>query len=167
MRSGLICQPSGHTTGGGASFASPSGEPPSAHFAMVSISLGFSEWSFKKCPTCGSANHGGIFRRATAAFIALAQGRTSLYVKKDIGATSPGRWQVWQFFCKIGRMSLLKVADGESAATSVPAQISAASNALLDMRPPGCVQADNQYLFHPADSSNRFFLSPIGPPYRA
>jgi hypothetical protein len=26
-----------------------------------------------------------------------------------MGATSPGRWQVWQFFCKIGKTSLLKV----------------------------------------------------------
>src|SRR5688500_11984071 len=26
-----------------------------------------------------------------------------------MGATSPGRWHVWQFFCRIGRTSLLNV----------------------------------------------------------
>src|SRR2546430_2555746 len=75
MTSGWICQPSGHLTGGGASLASPSGAPLSAHFAMVSIALCVRERSFKKCPTRGSANHGGIFLLATAAFIAFAQGR--------------------------------------------------------------------------------------------
>jgi hypothetical protein len=30
-------------------------------------------------------------------------------VINGIGATSPGRWQPWQFFCKMGRTSLLNV----------------------------------------------------------
>jgi hypothetical protein len=39
MMSGLICQPSpGHSTGGGASFGSPSAAPLSAHCAIVSMS---------------------------------------------------------------------------------------------------------------------------------
>ena len=61
--------------GGGASFASPCGAPLSAHLAIVSMSLCFKEGSFEKCPYCGSANQGGIFRVTTAAFMALAQGR--------------------------------------------------------------------------------------------
>src|ERR1700692_2134184 len=44
-----------------------------------------------------------------------------------MGATSPGRWQFWQFFCKMGRTSLLKVtlapgslgAGAETATTAV------------------------------------------------
>src|SRR5690242_4408827 len=27
----------------------------------------------------------------------------------DMGATSPGRWQAWQFLCRMGRTSLLNV----------------------------------------------------------
>src|SRR5579883_524524 len=57
----------------------------------------------------GSANHGGILRVVTASLIAFAQGRTSLYVRNDIGAISPGRWHVWQFFCRIGSTSFVNV----------------------------------------------------------
>src|SRR5271155_2999258 len=32
-----------------------------------------------------------------------------------MGATSPGRWQAWQFCCKMGRTSLLNVADAARA----------------------------------------------------
>src|SRR5215813_9034177 len=86
IRSGRICHPSdGHWTGGGASFASPFSAPASAHFAIVSISAGFSERSFVKWPYCGSANHGGILRSSTAAFIAFAHGRALSYVSNDIG----------------------------------------------------------------------------------
>src|SRR5215470_12738755 len=85
--SGSISHPSaGHRTGTGASFALPSGAPASTHREMVSISLAFSERSLAKWPTCGSANHGGIFFVRTAVFIAFAHGRTSLYVSRDIGA---------------------------------------------------------------------------------
>src|SRR5437899_7997263 len=72
--SGWISQPSAHSTGGGASFGSPGGAPLSAHFAIVSISLCLRDRSFRYGPYLGSANHGGIFRVATAAFIALAHG---------------------------------------------------------------------------------------------
>src|SRR5260370_40165833 len=74
MTSGWICQPSGHLTGGGATLASPSGAPLSAHFAMVSIALCSRDRSFKKWPTRGSANHGVLFLLSTAAFAALSPG---------------------------------------------------------------------------------------------
>src|SRR5579872_831596 len=76
ITSGWMAQASGHWMGAGASLASPSGAPESAHFAITSISDGFREWSLVKCPTAGSANQGGILRESVAAFIALAQGRT-------------------------------------------------------------------------------------------
>src|SRR6516165_835543 len=93
MTSGSIIQPFGHLTGSGASRWSPSGAPKSAHLAKVSISVLPSDRSFVKCPWSGSANHGGIFRINTASLIAFAQGRVSLYVRNDIGAICPGRWQ--------------------------------------------------------------------------
>src|SRR5579864_3652683 len=37
-----------------------------------------------------------------------------------MGATSPGRWQPWQFFCKIGRTSLLNVTVLEAAPATIP-----------------------------------------------
>src|ERR1700726_53877 len=37
-----------------------------------------------------------------------------------MGATSPGRWQPWQFFCKIGRTSLLNVTAPEAAIAAIP-----------------------------------------------
>ena len=62
-------------TGGGASLASPSGAPLSAHFDD-GIDLALLQRAIvRKWPYCGSANQGGIFRVATAAFIALAHGR--------------------------------------------------------------------------------------------
>src|ERR1019366_10643312 len=79
MMSGWMAQASGQWMGAGASFASPSGAPESAHFAITSISDGFSERSLVKCPTAGSANQGGILRESVAAFMALAQGRTLCY----------------------------------------------------------------------------------------
>src|SRR4029077_3572049 len=77
--SGWISQPPlGQSIGAGASLASPSKTPVSAHFASVSISLCLSDRSLRKCPYFGSANQGGIFLRITAALIALAHGRVSL-----------------------------------------------------------------------------------------
>ncbi len=49
---------------------------------MTSMSLCFSERSFKKCPYRGSAFQGGILRLITAALIALAHGRTLWQVRK-------------------------------------------------------------------------------------
>src|SRR4051812_21876222 len=53
---------------------------------------------------------------ATASRIAFAHGRVEEYVKNDIGATSPGRWQPWQCFCSTGRTSLWKVTGAASDA---------------------------------------------------
>src|SRR6476659_3729564 len=41
--------------------------------------------------------------------MAPVQGRVSSYVSIENGAASPGRWQVWQFFCRIGATSFVNV----------------------------------------------------------
>src|SRR5436305_13612933 len=41
--------------------------------------------------------------------MATAQGRVSSYVSIEKGAASPGRWQLWQFFCRMGATSLVNV----------------------------------------------------------
>src|SRR5437867_1676776 len=91
--SGWIRQPSAHCAAGGLAAASPSRAPLSAQAESVSASFSVNFGAFRNSPTCGSANHGGIFLLRTAALIAFAQGRVLSYVRKDIGATSPGRWQ--------------------------------------------------------------------------
>ena len=78
MMSGLIFQPSWKVSGAGLSLASPSGAPLSTQAVSVAMSSALSVRSFSKCPTLGSASHGGIFLETTAALIALAQGRASL-----------------------------------------------------------------------------------------
>src|SRR6185369_9074802 len=118
--SGLIFQPAAKVSGAGLSLASPSGAPLSAHAEITSISSGLKRRSLAKCPYFGSANQGGIFCVTTAALSALAQGRASEYVSSDMGATSPGRWHSWQFFCKTGRTSLLKVTLFEAANAATP-----------------------------------------------
>src|SRR5438067_6062581 len=64
-------------------------------------------------PMFFSMNQGGITvglsRRAVLIFIAFAHGRASSYVRSDIGATDPGRWQPWQLRCRIGATSFVKV----------------------------------------------------------
>jgi hypothetical protein len=49
---------------------------------------------------------------ATRVAIDFAQGRASLYVRSDIGASSPGRWQFVQFLKKMGATSLVNVDEG-------------------------------------------------------
>src|SRR5579859_8232224 len=41
--------------------------------------------------------------------MAPAQGRVSSYVSIEKGAASPGRWQLWQFFCRIGATAFVNV----------------------------------------------------------
>jgi hypothetical protein len=53
--------------------------------------------SFANLPCFGSACHGGIVPSPTSSRIALAHFRASAYDSRDIGAISPGRWQVAQF----------------------------------------------------------------------
>jgi len=122
-------QPSGHFIGAGLSLAEPSGAPAYTHATIFCKFRSLNRRSFAKWPYLGSANHGGIFLEATAAFIALAQGRVLSYVRNDMGPISPGRWQPWQFFCRIGRTSLLKVTAAvlASAAKAMLPAINAAA----------------------------------------
>src|SRR6185503_8859238 len=99
--SGLMFQPSSKRFGGGASAGLPAGAPASAHAASVSISRASSFRSLANTPNSGSANHGGISFAVVLVLIARAHGRASSYDISDIGATSPGRWQLWQFFWRI------------------------------------------------------------------
>src|SRR5262245_51691267 len=48
-------------------------------------------------------------RRSTRSLMARAHGRTSLYVRRDIGAVVPSRWQDTQLFWKIGATSFVNV----------------------------------------------------------
>jgi hypothetical protein len=50
--------------------------------------------------------------------MAFAQGRVSLYVRSGMGPISPGRWQVWQFFWKMGSISRLNVGTAKAALPS-------------------------------------------------
>jgi hypothetical protein len=54
------------------SFGSPSGAPFFAQLLSNSISASLSSLVFLKCPTVGSANHGGIVRLTTAFSMARA-----------------------------------------------------------------------------------------------
>src|SRR5579862_7816318 len=94
------------------SFGSPSGAPAFAQATMVETSCMERERSLAKCPTAGSAYHGGMIFCETTRFMLLAQGRACSYVSSGNGAASPGRWQLWQFFCRIGATSCEKVGAG-------------------------------------------------------
>src|SRR5262249_37552866 len=48
-------------------------------------------------------------RRLVTSAMSLARLTASSYVRSENGATSPGRWQVAQFWYRIGAMSLLYV----------------------------------------------------------
>src|SRR5499427_9504026 len=109
-RSGLpICQPSVNAGNGGSCDGSPWRASASTHLTIVSICACVRLRSFLNAPCEGSANHGGIVRELTLSRIARAHGRTSLNVMSDIGATSPGRWQVMHLLYRIGATSLLNV----------------------------------------------------------
>src|SRR6266496_1392250 len=123
--------PSTNSSGFGRSFGSPSGAPASTHFTSVSRSACDIERSLRKWPNCGSANHGGIFWVRTACFMALAQGRASLYVSIENGAASPGRWQPWQFFCKTEATSLVNVTEDLGAPDAIAATPAASNMSLI------------------------------------
>src|SRR6185436_5381206 len=118
ITSGSMRHPSCHSIAAGLSLGSPSCAPVSAQAASVLISAAVNSGALRKPPYRGSASHGGICLLMTAFFMAFAQGRALSYVSIENGATSPGRWQDWQFFCNMGRTSLLKVGAVGSAATS-------------------------------------------------
>src|SRR3954467_14007499 len=103
MASGVpIVQPLSYVGATGRSAALPSGAPPVAHATSVALSASLSRRSFRNSPCFGSACHGGIDPLPTCVAIDFAHGRASLYVRSDIGAISPGRWQFVQFLKKIG-----------------------------------------------------------------
>src|SRR5438552_3111321 len=112
--------------GAGMSAAFPAGAPASTHFAIVAISASLSDGSSLNfvIPTCRSMYHGGISRAAVFCLIDRAHGRTSWYVRSDIGAIAPGRWQFWQERWRIGATSFANVTVcGDCAdvtATSAP-----------------------------------------------
>src|SRR3979490_1410094 len=91
------------------SLRSPFGAPAFTQARIVLISFSVRERSFEKCPKLGSANHGGMIFCCTTRFMLGAQGRACSYVSSGNGAASPGRWQVWQFFWRMGATSLVKV----------------------------------------------------------
>src|SRR5207244_3848941 len=97
--------------GGGRSFGSPCGDPPSTQRTIVSTCSSVSDMSFLNfwTPTLLSMCHGGIWRVATRSLIERAQGRASWYVTSDIGAIEFGWWHSWHFAWKIGATSFEKV----------------------------------------------------------
>ena len=97
----------------GGSLGSPSGAPASTQALIFSTSASDSRRSFAKWPYFGSANHGGIFLVATALLMALARGVLS-YVRNEDGPISPGRWQLSEFFSRIGNTSLLNAAQKQT-----------------------------------------------------
>src|SRR5580692_2963220 len=116
--------------GAGMSSAAPFCAPAFTHATKVRISSGDSDRSFAKCPYWGSAYQGGIIFFVTTILIMEAHGRVCSYVSIEKGAASPGRWQLWQCFCKIGATSFVNVGGGlpGSCPSAYPAQQSAASS---------------------------------------
>src|SRR5215510_4613353 len=129
MSGSPICQPAANFGGGGRSFGLPSGAPPSTQATMASTSFCERRRSLDHWPCAGSACHGGISRRATFSRMDLAHGRTSLKLISDIGAISPGRWQLMQFLTRIGAMSLLNVGAAASAPVKSPRVMTTAAAA--------------------------------------
>src|SRR5204862_5415492 len=97
--------------GGGRSFGSPCGAPPSTQRAIVFTCSSVRDMSFLNfcTPTLRSMCHGGIWCVATRSLIERAQGRESWKVRSDIGAIDPGSWHVWHFAWRIGATSFEKV----------------------------------------------------------
>ena len=75
------------------SAGSPSGAPLSTHADTIAISSSLSDGSSLNAwiPMFLSTCQGGISRAITRFLMARAQGRTSWYVTRDIGAISPWR----------------------------------------------------------------------------
>src|SRR5262247_2397696 len=105
--------PSSHSVSyfgaGGMSAGLPSGPPALPQATSVALSFSDSRRSLTNSPCDGSACHGGIAPFPTCVAIDFAHGRASLYVRSDIGAISPGRWQLVQFLYRMGATSLLNV----------------------------------------------------------
>ena len=113
-----MLQPSTKVRGLGISLMSPMGAPASTQETIWCTSSELRRRSLAKWPYRGSANQGGILPVATCSLITFAQGRVSVYVRSGIGPISPGRWQVWQFFWRMGTMSRLNVGAAKAALPS-------------------------------------------------
>src|SRR5262245_43814286 len=128
-----MCQMSSlpNCTGGGMSAGLPRVAPPSAHFTIVATSVSVSDGSLSnlRMPTVRSMYQGGISREATFWRMLRTHGRTSSYVRNDIGAIESGRWHFWQERCKIGATSLVKVTvpDGDDGVCAESCQDEAAT----------------------------------------
>src|SRR5215212_9581681 len=112
MRSGSVplVHPVANFGAAGSSDGLPRGAPPSTHAAIVSISFCVRLMSLRIGNVCVmSAPQGGISCATTLVLIALAHGRASWYDNNDIGATSPGRWQLAHLLYMIGATSLANV----------------------------------------------------------
>src|SRR6185436_1290866 len=110
----------------------PSGAPAFAHATIVSFSAWLKRRSLRNWPWEGSACHGGIVPLLTWVAIDFAHGRASLNVSSDIGAISPGRWQLVQFLKKIGATSLEKVAPVAGAVVACAPSCAEATAAITD-----------------------------------
>src|SRR4029079_8422167 len=98
IASGLpIAHPSGYTGWAGRAAALPSGAPAFTQFTMMFLSVSLSRRSFRNSPCAGSACQGGIVPRVMFVAIERVHGRVSEYVRSDMGAMAPGRWQTVQF----------------------------------------------------------------------
>src|SRR5262245_1269619 len=143
--SGLNCHSEllANCRAGGMSAGFPRGAPLSAHFTIVAISASVNEGSFLNfwIPIVRSMWNGGISRAATLVFIVFAHGRASSYVMSDIGAISPGRWQVTHERCRIGATSFVNVTVCACAVAVVNARAGIApKNAqILKLNEPDCI----------------------------
>src|SRR5687767_11927981 len=117
-----LVQPVANFGDGGMSAALPRTAPPSTHAAIVSISFCDRLMSLRIGNVCVmSAPQGGISRATTFDLIAFAHGRASSYESSDIGATSPGRWQLAHLPYMMGATSLAKVGAEVGACDSAVA----------------------------------------------
>src|SRR4051812_29579121 len=127
-------QPSANVGAAGRSDGLPSGAPPAAHRAITFFCSAESRRSFANVPGAASAYHGGMLRSATRRLIACAHGRASAYVRSDIGAISPARWQLTQFAYKIGATSCAKVGTASDWGAGVWDATAAPQDAIVQAR---------------------------------
>src|SRR5690606_26667005 len=91
------------------------------------------------------ACHGGMYLFATTRCNDLAHGRTSSYFTSDIGATMPprfappGRWHTWQFSCRMGSTSRVKVTSPGAAKAGTAINAAPHAIAFVSIRITFCI----------------------------
>ena len=75
-----------------------------------------------------------IFRDSIEDLISLARGRASAYVRSENGPASPGRWQVSQFFWRMGATSFAYVGATAAAGELVAFEEHADARAVITTR---------------------------------